>query len=164
MTGKLSDYIKATAQEEFKLFEQNINRLTIKLSFTIIIHLTQTLSSSSIGPQSSGRPPGRLQNNALVSDGPLLWADPSSRHQWPSSSPECLDSGKGHPCTFNAHRSLCSIDSRHHIDKLLHQTEIATRRRLGWPQLDYNILHGSARYPMKFGPLGHLFIKQQRAL
>ena len=78
--------------------------------------------------------------------------------------PECLDSGKSHPCTLNAHRPLHSVDTWHRVNKPLHQTEITIRNRLGWPEPDYDVHHGSARYPMKFGPLGHLFIEQQGAL
>ena len=46
-------------------FKQNINRLTIKLFFTIFIHLTRTLCLSSTDPLSSGRPPGRLSKIML---------------------------------------------------------------------------------------------------
>ena len=52
----------------------------------------------------------------------------------------------------------------HRVNKPLHQAEITTRNRLSRPQPNYDILHGSARYPMQLGPLGHLFIQQQRAL
>ena len=72
--------------------------------------------------------------------------------------PECLDSGKGHPCTLNACRPLRSIDTRHRVNKTSHQTKIALGNRLTRPQPDYDVLHGVAGYPMKLGPLGHLFI------
>ena len=79
-------------------------------------------------------------------------------------SPKCFDSGKGHPCTLNARRPLHSIDMWHRVDKPPHQAKITTRNRFSRPQMDYDILHGSAGYPMQLGPLGHLFIQQQRAL
>ena len=77
---------------------------------------------------------------------------------------ECLDSGEGHPCTFNARRPLHSVDTCHRINKLLHQAEVTTRNRFSRPQPDYDVLHGVAGYPMKLDPLGHLFIEQQRVL
>ena len=104
-TGKLSVYIKNGRTGGIQAFKQ-INRLTIKLSFTIIIHLTRTLCLSSIDPLSSGRPLGRLQNNAPVPDGPCLWVDSSSQHRWPSSSPRMFWLGQkpsAHPqCTMIA--------------------------------------------------------------
>ena len=75
----------------------------------------------------------------------------------------CLDSGKGHPCTFDARRPLYGVDTWHRISKPPHQAEIAIQNRLNRPQLKYDVLHGSARHPVKLGPLGHLFIRQQRA-
>ena len=78
--------------------------------------------------------------------------------------PVCLGSGKGHPCTFNARRPLDSVDTWHRINKLLHQAGVAIQNRLSWPQPDYDVLHGVARYPMKLGPLGHLFIEQRGVL
>ena len=78
--------------------------------------------------------------------------------------PVCLDTGKGHPCTLNARRPLNSVDTWRRINKPLHQAEVAIRNRLSRPQPNYDVLHGSAGYLMKLGPLGHLFIQQQRAL
>src|SRR4051812_44979125 len=74
--------------------------------------------------------------------------------------PECLDSDKSHSCTLNARRPLQSVDTRHRVAKPLHQTEVALRNRLGRPQPDYDVFHGSAGYPMKLGPLRYLLIQE----
>ena len=45
--------------------------------------------------------------------------------------PVCLDTGKGHPCTFNARRPLNSVDTWHRINKPLHEAEIAAVETAG---------------------------------
>ena len=47
--------------------------------------------------------------------------------------PVHLDAGEGHPGTFYAHRPLDGVNTRHCIDKPLHQTEIAAWNGFGWP-------------------------------
>ena len=91
-TGKLSNYIKTTAQEEFKIFEQNINRLTknclLQSSYTSLEHYVfraLTLNQAPVASSSSSS--RRRADEALPR---------SSNGSWvPGTSPSwtCADHG-----------------------------------------------------------------------
>ena len=59
-----------------------------------------------------------------------------------------LDTGEGHPRTFNADRPLYGIKPRAGIDQPLHESEVAAGYSFGRPQTDYQILHGQSVHPM----------------
>ena len=59
-----------------------------------------------------------------------------------------LDTGEGHPCTFDADRPLHGIKPGAGTDKMLHEPEVTAGYGFGWPKSDYNILHGQFDHPM----------------
>ena len=75
-----------------------------------------------------------------------------------------LDTGEGHPRTFDADRPLDGIKPRAGIDQPLHEPEVAAGYGFGRPQTDYQILHGQFGHAMEFSQLFQLIAKGHQML
>ena len=78
--------------------------------------------------------------------------------------PVHLDMGKGLPRTFYARRALDSFNPGQRVGQSLHQAEVASRNGFGWPQPDYDVLHGQFGHPVQLCQLHHVVVQQRRTL
>ena len=67
-----------------------------------------------------------------------------------------LDTGEGHPRTFDTDRPLYGIKPGGGIDQPLHKPEVTAGYGFGRPKTDYKIPHGQSGHPMQFGQLFQL--------